>query len=90
VGLLDELTALEHARRPAGGVQCRIGTILDGMSAEEAAALAHLIDATDTYGTMIARTLAAHGYQVNSAQVQHHRRRLRGGGCSCPLPDEVA
>jgi hypothetical protein len=90
VGLLDELTALEHARRPGGGVQCRIATILDGMSAEEGQALRHLIDATDTYGTMIARTLAAHGYQVNASQIGHHRRRVRGGGCSCPLPDEVA
>ncbi len=90
MGLLDELTSLQHARRPGGGVQCRISSILDGMSAEEAAVLAHLIDATDTYGTMIARTLTTHGYQVNGAQVQHHRRRLRGGGCSCPLPNEAA
>lgn len=90
MGLLDELTALESARRPGGGVQCRIASVLGGMSTEEAAALQHLIDATDTYGTMIARTLAAHGYQVNGSQVQHHRRRLRGAGCSCPLPDEVA
>lgn len=90
MGLLDELTALEHARRPGGGVQCRIASILDGMSAEEAAALAHLLDETDVYGTQVARTLAAHGHQVNGSQVQHHRRRLRGAGCSCPLPNEAA
>lgn len=90
MGLLDELTSLQHARRPGGGVQCRISSILDGMSAEEAAVLSHLIDATDTYGTMIARTLASYGHQVNGAQVQHHRRRLRGAGCSCPLPEATA
>jgi hypothetical protein len=39
---------------------------------------------------MIARTLTTHGYQVNGAQVQHHRRRLRGAGCSCPLPEATA
>ena len=60
------------------------------MSEEEGKALAHLIDFTEVYGTQIAKTLAAHGFQVNSAQVQHHRRRLRGGGCSCPLPNEAA
>lgn len=89
MALLDDLKNLEHERKTSGGIRCRVAAILGGMSPEEAAALSHLIDATDIYGTMIARTLASHGYQVNSGQIQHHRRRLRGGGCSCPLPDEA-
>lgn len=90
MGLLDELTALPTARRPAGGVPCRIATTLSSMGAEEAAALTQLLDHSDVVGTQIAATLTAHGYQVNAGQVGHHRRRVRGGGCSCPLPGEVA
>lgn len=90
MSLLDELTALPKARRPSGGVPCRVATVLGGMSPEEQAALARLLDASDVTATQIAATLTAHGYQVNASQVGHHRRRVRGGGCSCPLPDEAA
>lgn len=90
MALLEELTQLQTARRHHGGIRCRIATVLDAMSADEAAALAHLIDETDVYATQVAGTLERHGFQVNSGQVAHHRRRLRLGGCSCPRPDEAA
>lgn len=90
MSLLDDLTALPKARRPAGGVPCRVATILDSMSAEESGALARLLDVSDVVATHIAATLTNHGYQVNASQIGHHRRRTKGGGCSCPLPDEAA
>ena len=90
MSLLNDLTALTTARKPGGGVTCRIKTILDSMNPDEAKALQHLIDVSDVYGTSIARTLTGHGYQINGSQVQHHRRRLRGAGCSCELPEVSA
>ena len=90
MGLLDELTALEGTRKPTGGAPCRLAVILGSMSTEESAALARLLDGSTTYATQIAATLKAHGHEVNAAQIGHHRRRVRGGGCSCPLPDEAA
>ena len=90
MGLLDDLTKLNTARKPGGGVRCRIATVLETMTEDEREALSSLIDDSDVYGTMIARTLQAHGHQVNASQLGHHRRRLRGAGCSCPLPNEAA
>lgn len=90
MGLLDELQSLEGQRKPAGGTPCRLAVILGSMSPEERAALSRLLDETPTYATQIAATLQSHGHQVNAAQIGHHRRRVRGGGCSCPLPDEAA
>lgn len=90
MGLLDELESLEGKRKPAGGTPCRLAVILGSMSPEERAALSRLLDSTQTYATLVAATLTAHGHQVNAAQIGHHRRRVRGGGCSCPLPDEAA
>jgi len=89
MGLLDDLTDLEHSRNRPGGTTCRVRRILDSMSAEEAEHLRHLMDETDVYATQIAETLVRHGEAVNAPQIQHHRRRIRGGGCACPLPAEI-
>lgn len=86
MGLLDDLTELEHGRHRPGGTTCRVRRLLDSMSAEEADHLRHVIDTTDVYATQIAEALIRHGEQVNAPQIQHHRRRLRGIGCACPLP----
>lgn len=90
MGLLDELQSLEGSRKMQGGMPCRMAVILGGMSPEERDTLNRLLDGSNTYATQIAATLTAHGHQVNAAQIGHHRRRIRGGGCSCPLPDEGA
>ena len=90
MGLLDELQSLEGTRRMQGGMPCRLAVILGSMSPEERDTLARLLDSTNTYATQIAATLKAHGHEVNAQMIGHHRRRLRGAGCSCPLPDEAA
>ena len=90
MGLLDELTALQTARPKPGGTPCRLATVLGSMSPEERATLAHLLDGTSVQAPQIAAALGRNGYEVNAAQIGHHRRRVRGGGCSCPRPDEVA
>jgi hypothetical protein len=52
-------------------------------------ALAQLIDGTDVFSTQIAEILNGHGHLITGGQIAHHRRRVRGAGCTCPLPDEV-
>ena len=90
MGLIDELGALETARPRLGGYACRVSVILGGMSPEERAALERLLDFTDVRAPQIADTLKRNGYEVNAGQIGHHRRRTKGGGCSCPRPDEEA
>ena len=87
MALLDDLQHLETARRHSGGTRCTVARLLDSMSAEEAAALAHVIDRTDVYASQIARALNDNGHTISSGMVSHHRRRRRGGGCTCPLPE---
>lgn len=86
MGLLDELTGLETAKRHTGGSRCRVAVVLEQMEESERASLNHLLDETDVFGTQIAAVLKGHGYEISGSHIQHHRRRLRGGGCICPRP----
>lgn len=90
MSLHDELLALETARKNVGGYRCRIGVILEQLPDKDATALRHLIDGTKVYGTQIAEALKKHGHNVSGSHIQFHRRRVKGGGCTCPLPDESA
>jgi hypothetical protein len=87
VALVDDLTSLETARRNTGGGRCRVAVILDQMGQEERDSLNHLLDETEVFGTQIAAVLKGHGYEVSGQHIQHHRRRVRGGGCICPRPE---
>ena len=86
MSLQDELIALETARKNVGGKLCRMAEILAELDAKDASALARLVDHTQVYGTQIAEALTRNGHKISGANVQHHRRRVKGGGCSCPLP----
>jgi hypothetical protein len=90
MALADELTALTTARPKTGGTRCRVATTLDSMSVEDGEALTRLIDGTEVYASAISATLDRNGYRLTAGQINHHRRRLRGSGCSCPRPDEDA
>lgn len=89
MALLDDLNRLHTERRRAGGPGCGTARVLAQLPEDEAVALAQLIDGTDVFSTQIAEILNGHGYQVTAGQIAHHRRRVRGAGCTCPLPDEV-
>lgn len=89
MSLNDDLIALEEARRNTGGTRCRVAVILDLLDVKERAALNHLIDETDVFGSQIAETLGKHGHSIKGQNIQHHRRRIKGGGCICPRPEET-
>jgi hypothetical protein len=86
MSLKDDLVALENARKNVGGKPCRVAEILADLPPKDAEALRHLLDETKVFGTQIAAALAKHGHGARGAQIQHHRRRVRGGGCTCPPP----
>ena len=90
MSLQDELIALETARKNVGGKLCRMAEILAELDAKDAAALERLVDHTQVYGTQIAEALTRNGLKITGANVQHHRRRVKGGGCSCPPPKTVS
>lgn len=89
MALLDDLNRLHTDRRRAGGPGCGTARVLAQLPADEAAALAELIDRTDVFSTQIAEILQGHGLHISGGQIAHHRRRVRGAGCTCPLPDEA-
>lgn len=89
MALLDDLNRLHTERRRAGGPTCGTRRLLALLSEDEAAALSELIDGTDVVSTQIAEILTGHGHHITGSQIAHHRRRVRGAGCTCPLPDEV-
>ena len=88
--LLDDLNLLRTERRRGGGASCGTSRVLSSLSEDEAAVLVELLDRSDTTSPRIAEILVGHGHQVTAGQIAHHRRRVRGAGCLCPLPDEVA
>ena len=83
--LADELAQLEISKRNSGGTRCRIAVIVEALDAKDAAAVHRLLDATDVYGSQIATLLQSHGHRVNAGHIGHHRRRLKGSCCSCPV-----
>lgn len=89
MALIDDLAGLESARAKTGGTRCRIAIVLGQMSEDERAALEHLLDNTEVFGTQIADALKNNGYQVSGGHVQYHRRRTSSAGCSCPVPGET-
>jgi hypothetical protein len=46
-----------------------------------------MIDGTDVYASRISELLKQHGHELGSGKIQHHRRRVRGAGCKCPLAE---
>ena len=90
MSLSEELNELETARKNVGGKLCRIAEILSELTPKDAAALERLLDHTQVYGTQIAEALTRNGHKVTGSNVQHHRRRVKGGGCSCPPPKPTA
>lgn len=89
MSLVDDLASLETARKNTGGSRCRVSVVMDQMSQDERASLNHLLDETEVFGTQIAAVLKENGYEISGSHIQHHRRRVRGGGCICPRPDEA-
>jgi len=87
VSLLDDLDRLKSDRRSAGGVECGVARLLRMLPPDEAAAVSELIDGTDVYASRISESLRAYGHDLGSSKIQHHRRRMRGAGCKCPLPE---
>lgn len=88
MGLLEDLSKLEDARRRTGGTKCRVAVLLSELPDKERELLRHLVDETDVFATQIAEAFKSNGYQVNAGHIQHHRRRKASGGCSCPRPGE--
>ena len=86
MSLKDALTSLETAQKNVGGKQCRVAEILAQLDPTDAAALNRLIDHTQVYGTQIADVVTKAGHRISGGNIQHHRRRTKGGGCICPPP----
>jgi hypothetical protein len=87
VSLLDDLDRLKSDRRNAGGTECGVARLLRRLPPDEAAALIEMIDGTDVYASRISELLKQHGHELGSGKIQHHRRRVRGAGCKCPLAE---
>lgn len=88
MGLLEDLSKLEDAKKRTGGQKCRVSVLMRELPEKEAELLRHLIDETDVFATQIAEAFKSNGYQVNAGHIQHHRRRKASGGCTCPRPGE--
>lgn len=88
MGLLEDLSKLEDARKRTGGTKCRVAVLMTELPEKEGELLRHLIDETDVFATQIAEAFKSNGYRVNAGHIQHHRRRKASGGCNCPRPGE--
>lgn len=87
MALLDDLDRLKSDRRSAGGVECGVARLLRMLPPDESAAVRELIDGTDVYASRISELLHQYGHEIGAGKIQHHRRRVRGAGCKCPLPE---
>lgn len=88
MSLVDDLANLETARKNTGGARCRVAVVMDQMTDAEKESFRHLLDETEVFGTQIAAVLRQNGHEINGSHIQHHRRRVKSGGCICPQPGE--
>lgn len=67
------------------GPPCSVGTMLDALPADRAAAIRSLIDNPELYGSKVAEFLAKHGgaRPAKASAILRHRKRHAGGGCGC-------
>jgi hypothetical protein len=63
---------------------CRVRSVLHNMPEEQKIKLEALLDAEIVSAAKIAFVLSKNGFQVTNKSISRHRRRFRGGGCSCP------
>lgn len=65
--------------------RCTVDKILEQVTDQQREMLSRLLeDGCEVPSTRVAATLRAWGYDIHYLSVQRHRRRHRGGGCTCP------
>lgn len=83
MGLDDDLDDLLTIKKGHPRL-CAVQHVLNQLDEKQAEKVTALIDAGVVPAPKIAVVLTKNGFDINDKAISRHRRRLKGGGCSCP------
>jgi len=70
--------------KKSNGMTCSVKRVLDQLGDSAKDKLMRLLENPEALSLDITALLKNHGYQVSAEVMRRHRRRAKGGGCSCP------
>ena len=70
--------------KKSNGMTCSVKRVLDQLGDSAREKLLKLMETPEALSLDITALLKNHGYQVSAEVMRRHRRRAKGGGCSCP------
>lgn len=70
--------------KKTNGMVCSVKKTLDSLLEPTKSKLIVLIDNPEVLSLDLVGLLKNYGYQVSAEVMRRHRRRAKGGGCSCP------
>jgi len=80
----DDIDALLASPQQVRLGVCKVKYILQTVTPVQSEKIQKLVDAGVIAGPQLARILQKHGFEITDKAINRHRRRLTGGGCSCP------
>lgn len=79
-------TALDNfiPNKKSNGMICSVKRTLDSLEEPTKSKLMNLIDNPEVLSLDLVGLLKKYNYTVSAEVMRRHRRRAKGGGCSCP------
>lgn len=80
---LDAL--LSSPPKKQNGMVCSVSKVLENLPKETCDKLNAIMDNEKVVAHDITNLLKSYGFQVSAEVMRRHRRRAKGGGCTCPV-----
>ena len=71
--------------KKTNGMVCSVKKTLDNLQEPTKSKLIKLIENPEVLSLDLTTLLKNYGYHVSAEVMRRHRRRAKGGGCSCPI-----
>lgn len=71
-------------KKKTNGMVCSVKKVLDSLEEPTKSKLLNLLDNPEALSLDICHLLKNFNYDVSAEVMRRHRRRAKGGGCSCP------
>jgi len=82
---LDEALEKFIPNKKTNGMVCSVKKVLDRIEEPTKSKLVALLENKEVLSLDLTTLLKNYGYFVSAEVMRRHRRRAKGGGCSCPI-----
>ena len=82
---LDEALDKFVPNKKTNGMVCSVKKVLDRIEEPTKSKLVALLENKEVLSLDLTTLLKNYGYFVSAEVMRRHRRRAKGGGCSCPI-----